>query len=363
MVDSIYRWSLTASSNDAIDSIINWRENQLPSTVNDSARAMMQRIAELREDLTGSLVTTGTQPNYVLQTNAQFDTLTNGRFITVRIHATNAGGASTLNVNNLGALSVRKFGVTGDMPIGIGDLQATGLYQFMYSSTANGGAGGWIVPNPSIATGGGFASGTALLFPMANSPTGWTKQTTQNDKAIRVVSGTSGGTAGGGAQSFSQCFSSTRTAGGTIGGTSLTGAQLPSHTHTQQGSFGTGYVSNDHTHTQSGGFNTGGRSAAHYHSNASDGNNFVTAGGSLGSGTGLGYKQTAGTNYETIDHIHGVGISGQTSGISANHTHSVSISGETAGGPGTGATHTHTWTPSNMDFAVQYLDVIFATKD
>lgn len=362
MVDSIYRWSLTASSNDAIDSIINWRENQLPSTVNDSARAMMQRLAEFREDLTGSLLTTGTQPSYVLQTNAQFDTLTNGRFITARIHATNAAGASSLNVNNLGALSVRKFGVTGDMPIAVGDLQAGGLYQFMYSSQANAGAGGWIIPNPSIATGGGFASGTALLFPMANSPSGWTKQTAQNDKAIRVVSGTTGGTAGGGAQSFSQCFSSTRTVTGTVDGHALSAAEMPVHAHTQQGTFTTGNVSNDHTHTWSGSANTGGRSTGHTHTNASDGNNFVTAGGTLGSGSGLGYKQTAGTNYDDRDHIHGVSMSGTTSGISANHTHQVTLTGATANA-GSGTAHVHTFTSAATDFAVQYLDVILATKD
>jgi hypothetical protein len=39
-------------------------------------------------------------------------------------------------------------------------------------------------------------SGTVMLFYQAAAPTGWTKLTTQNDKALRVVSG-SGGVAGG----------------------------------------------------------------------------------------------------------------------------------------------------------------------
>ena len=41
-----------------------------------------------------------------------------------------------------------------------------------------------------------FASGTAMLFQQTSAPTGWTKSTTHNDKALRVVSGTasSGGT-------------------------------------------------------------------------------------------------------------------------------------------------------------------------
>src|ERR1035437_2652755 len=41
-----------------------------------------------------------------------------------------------------------------------------------------------------------FPTGTSMLFFNAAAPTGWTKQTTHNDKAIRIVSGvpSSGGT-------------------------------------------------------------------------------------------------------------------------------------------------------------------------
>lgn len=40
-------------------------------------------------------------------------------------------------------------------------------------------------------------SGTAMVFYQATAPVGWTKVTTQNDKALRVVSGGTGGSAGG----------------------------------------------------------------------------------------------------------------------------------------------------------------------
>jgi hypothetical protein len=43
---------------------------------------------------------------------------------------------------------------------------------------------------------GSFPAGTVMLFYQAAAPTGWTKLTTQNDKALRVVSG-NGGVAGG----------------------------------------------------------------------------------------------------------------------------------------------------------------------
>lgn len=47
----------------------------------------------------------------------------------------------------------------------------------------------------------GFAATTALVFYQASAPTGWTKQTSENDKYLRVVSGTGGGSGGTGAAS------------------------------------------------------------------------------------------------------------------------------------------------------------------
>ena len=40
-------------------------------------------------------------------------------------------------------------------------------------------------------------AGTVMLFIQASAPVGWTKLTTQNDKALRIVSGSTGGSAGG----------------------------------------------------------------------------------------------------------------------------------------------------------------------
>lgn len=42
-----------------------------------------------------------------------------------------------------------------------------------------------------------FPAGTIMLFAQASAPVGWTKLTTQNDKALRIVSGSTGGSAGG----------------------------------------------------------------------------------------------------------------------------------------------------------------------
>lgn len=74
--------------------------------------------------------------------------------------------------------------------------------------------------------GSGFPATTAMLFWQAAAPTGWTKSTTHNDKALRVVSGTGGGN--GGSSSFSTVFGKTAT-----DGTTLTTGTIPGHTHSE----------------------------------------------------------------------------------------------------------------------------------
>ena len=77
-----------------------------------------------------------------------------------------------------------------------------------------------------------FPAGTQMLFVQAAAPTGWTKQTTVNDAAIRIVSGTTGGNTGG-SVAFSTAFVAGKaiTLSGTVGATTLSIAQVPSHTH------------------------------------------------------------------------------------------------------------------------------------
>ena len=64
----------------------------------------------------------------------------------------------------------------------------------------------WYDTSGTAATGGEFPSNTVLLFYQASAPTGWTQVTTQNDKALRVVSGTGGGS--GGSTNFTSVFTS-----------------------------------------------------------------------------------------------------------------------------------------------------------
>jgi hypothetical protein len=70
-------------------------------------------------------------------------------------------------------------------------------------------------------------AGTAMLFAQTAAPIGWTKSTTHDNKALRVVSGAAGS---GGSVAFTSAFTS-QAVSGTVGGTSLTIAQMPAHTH------------------------------------------------------------------------------------------------------------------------------------
>jgi hypothetical protein len=74
-----------------------------------------------------------------------------------------------------------------------------------------------------LATKESFASGTRMLFQQSTAPTGWTKVTTYDNSALRVVSGAAGS---GGTVGFNAAF-----VNGNVGNTALTIAQIPSHDH------------------------------------------------------------------------------------------------------------------------------------
>lgn len=105
---TLYKWSQTASADATIDSTINWAEGQSPSSVNDSARAMMAAIAKHRDDIAGAIATTGTSTAYAVASCQQFDTPAhlNGQVVAFTPHATN-GATVTLNVDGLGAKPLR----------------------------------------------------------------------------------------------------------------------------------------------------------------------------------------------------------------------------------------------------------------
>ena len=114
-----------------------------------------------------------------------------------------------------------------------------------------------------------FPSGTVMLFYQANAPTGFTKVATQNNKALRVVSGSGGGT--GGSVDFTTAFSdkSGSLSGATVGGSTLSTSQMPSHSHLMVATEGgTGTFKRMQGTTSNASQNTGstGSSSSHTHS-------------------------------------------------------------------------------------------------
>ena len=167
----------------------------------------------------------------------------------------------------------------------------------------------------------GFPSGTVMVFHQASAPTGWTQDTTNNDKALRVVSGSGGGT------------------GGTHG---LTSPPSTSHTHTGP-SHTHSTPSHSHSHTLSAGAHTLSIAQMPSHTHLSGGTNYAA--------------QNGGNNYASGN---------QTGATGGGSSHSHSLSGSissggsgTSGAGGTGATGS----AGPTAFAPQYIDVIICSKD
>jgi len=172
-----------------------------------------------------------------------------------------------------------------------------------------------------------FPSGTKMVFAQASAPTGWTQDTVNNDKALRVVSGSGGGT--GGTHGLSSPPSTSH---------SHTG---PSHTHSTP--------SHSHSHTLSAGAHTLSTSQMPSHSHSFYRNGY---GGSYASGL------------QSTNSYNMGGFNTSSSGSSGSHSHSLSGS-ITSGGSGTSGSGGTGSTSSSgpTAFAPQYVDVIVCSKD
>ena len=158
-------------------------------------------------------------------------------------------------------------------------------------------------------------AGSLMLFQQSSAPTGWTKGTAHDNKALRVVTGSA---SSGGSNTFAAAFNNNQRVSGTTSSTSvtitgstaahtLTISEMPAHTHTEGGTQEFGTTSS----TATGVRNTG---------NSTPGNQFET----------------------------------QSTGGGGSHSHDV---GTLAGG-----SHTHTFSDTfNLD--VQYVDLIICSKD
>lgn len=173
----------------------------------------------------------------------------------------------------------------------------------------SGNATGSLFIHDNITQGGtsvGFPSGTKMLFQQTSAPVGWTKDTTHDNKALRVVTGTAGS---GGSVAFTTAFAS-KTPSGSV---SLSGSVSVNSTSLNAESY----------------------MPQHRHS-------FPVTGGAAQNGwnTPQGrYDQGSGTYYTSYQ------------GGNGGHSHSASFSGSSS------------FSGNAIDLSVHYVDIIIATKD
>ncbi|WP_330167268.1 tail fiber protein [Bartonella grahamii] len=178
-MSDIYDWSLTADQNANSDSMINWAEGQPPSSVNDSARVMMQRIREYLADNGGSLdskfIVNGKEQttSITLTTVSPIAKYKNDIIIRFKARGMNIG-TTTINMNNIGEKLIYKATDAGVMPLEGGEFQTDGIYEMVY----NNGVlikehEGWYLLNPTPPKIESFPAGFIATFAMQNVPNGW----------------------------------------------------------------------------------------------------------------------------------------------------------------------------------------------
>ena len=211
-----------------------------------------------------------------------------------------------------------------------------------------------------------ISSGSKMLFYQAAAPVGWTKLTSDNNKTLRVVSGSGGGS--GGTNTFTSAFSERSVPVPTHNHNANAGDQSANHTH------GGEAVSANAAHSHNG--NAAYQNVPHNH-----GINSGAANGSFLSGINWskGDFDSDGRK-EAIQNIGynkgGVGYANQNvQQGNAGHSHSISTNAANAGHGhnlsinAQNADHQHAITVgsagnvNNMDFRVQYIDVIVCKKN
>ncbi len=185
----------------------------------------------------------------------------------------------------------------------------------------------------------GFPSGTVMVFHQASAPTGWTKSTAQNNKALRVVSGTGGGS--GGSWNLSSGVTSSSTGAHTHSG--------PSHTHSTP--------NHSHSHSLSAGSHTLSTSQMPSHNHT----RFTNYGSNSWGGTTLARAKFRSYG-EGPSHWDSTGVGSTGGGSSHSHSLSGSITSGGSGTSGSGGTGT-TSSSGGTAFAPQYIDVIVCSKD
>lgn len=135
---AVYQWSPTPAANATADPTINWAPGMSPSSVSNSARSMMARVANYRDDISGSLTTTGSSTAYNLTSNQGLPaTPVTGQLIAFVPHVAN-GSTPSLRIDGGGVFAL--FGSSGSF-VAPGTLVAGSPYTAMFNGSV------WIMRN------------------------------------------------------------------------------------------------------------------------------------------------------------------------------------------------------------------------
>lgn len=155
-------WSATASSNANSDSNINFAEGQAPSTVNDSARAVMAGVKAFANQIGGAKTSGGSSNAYTFTSDSAGAISTAyaaGMIFRFKADKTNTG-AATFNADGVGAVDIRKGGA--QTALVAGDIVQNGIYDVSHNGTY------FILLNPETGQGAaGFQPLDATLTALA----------------------------------------------------------------------------------------------------------------------------------------------------------------------------------------------------
>jgi hypothetical protein len=320
---NVSEWAVSAGLNNSAPPH-GWPENMARSAVNDCAREMMGALARWFKDCNGSLVTGGTADNYTVTTNNGANALNDLPLMAIRADRANVGSSVTLNVDGLGAKALVKSGAGG--LFNAGEIALNQLMIVGYNPTLD--RFELVGPAP-----GPFGAATKMVFGNASAPAGWTKVLTDDNKALRLVTGGTGGAAGG-TSPFTTVFAPR----------GITQPMLPNIDFVV-----TGTAANHNHGPGSLGGATGNDSPAHKHA--------ITGPANTTSSANSGPDRT--NIWQGTNNIN-------TGNPDVSHTHSVNINTgltSNSGALALSATAASGGTGTAMDFAVQYVDVILATKN
>jgi hypothetical protein len=235
--------------------------NATTATTATTANAVAANSVALGTDTTGNYVAVGA----VSGTGLSGSSSSEGGTFTVTSNATNANTASTIVARDgsgnfsAGTITAALTGnVTGNVTGSSGSTTGNAATATKWATTRTITLTGDVTSsatnidgsgNVSIGTtlaASGFDAGTLMLFQQTAAPTGWTKQTTHNNKALRVVTGSA---SSGGSSAFTTAFGTPSVSGtvglsgapdagnlavsisGSISNTTLSTSQMPSHSH------------------------------------------------------------------------------------------------------------------------------------